>query len=53
MLLQKQHFKALAATINQNKETVDSRLRPQSCCHLANCIEMQEILDCKLDANKE
>ena len=31
-----------------NKEIVDSRLRPQSCCQLANCIEMQEIVDCKL-----
>ena len=36
-----------------NKEIVDSRLRPQSCCHLANCIAMQEIVDCKLDANNE
>ena len=36
---------------NTNKAIVDSRLRPQSCCHLANCIEMQEIVDCKLDAN--
>jgi len=34
-----------------NKAIVDSRLRPQSCCHLANCIEMQKIVDCKLDAN--
>jgi len=32
-----------------NKAIVGSRLRPQSCCHLPNCIEMQEILDCKLD----
>jgi len=23
-----------------NKEIIDSRLRPQLCCHLANCIEM-------------
>ena len=37
----------------RNKAIVDSRLRPQSCCHLANCIEMQEIVDCKLDANNE
>ena len=36
-----------------NKAIVDSRLRPQSCCHLAKCIEMQEIVDCKLDANNE
>ena len=36
-----------------NKAIVDSRLRPQSCCHLANFIEMQEIVDCKLDANNE
>ena len=36
-----------------NKAIVDSRLRPQSCYHLANCIEMQEIVDCKLDANNE
>jgi len=34
-----------------NKAIVDSRLRPQSCCHLANFIEMQEIVDCRLDAN--
>ena len=38
---------------NKNKAIVDSRLRPQSCWHLANCIEMQEIVDCKLDANNE
>jgi len=36
-----------------NKAIVDSGLRPQSCCHLTNCIEMQEIVDCKLDANNE
>jgi len=36
-----------------NKAIVDSRLRLQSCCHLANFIEMQEIVDCKLDANNE
>jgi len=33
----------------KNKATVDSRLHPQSCCHLPNCIEMQETVDCKLD----
>jgi len=33
-----------------NKEIVDSRLRPQWCFHLANVTEMQEMLDCKLDA---
>jgi len=31
----------------RNKAIVDSRLRPQSCCHLANCIEMQEIVGAK------
>jgi len=36
-----------------NKAIVNSGLRPQSCCHLANFIEMQEIVDCKLDANNE
>jgi len=25
-----------------NKAIVDSRLRPQSCYHLANCIEVQK-----------
>jgi len=29
---------------NHNKAIVNSRLRPQSCCHLANFIEMQEIV---------
>jgi len=47
----------LIATLiaNCNKAIVDSRLRPQSCCQLANFIEMQEIVlvDCKLDANNE
>jgi len=38
---------------NINKAIVDSRLRPQTCCNLANCIAMQEIVDCKLDANNE
>ena len=33
-----------------NKEIVDSRLRPQWCFHLANVTEMGEMLDCKLDA---
>ena len=36
-----------------NKAIVDSRRCPQSCCHLANGIEMQEMVDCKLDANNE
>ena len=36
-----------------NKAIVDSRLRPQSCCYLAKCIEMQVIVYCKLDANNE
>jgi len=33
-----------------NKAIIDSRLCPQSCCHLANFIEMQEIpvVDCEL-----
>jgi len=35
---------------NHNKEIVDSRLRPQWCFHLANVSEMEEMLDCKLDA---
>ena len=43
-------FKCLVCHVNRllahNKEIVDSRLRPQSCCHLANFIEMQEIVDC-------
>ena len=43
----------LPENIWMNKEIVDSRLRPQSCCHLANFIEIQEIVDCKLDANNE
>jgi len=34
--------------LNTNKAIVDSRLRPQSCCHLANSIEMQEIVDANL-----
>jgi len=34
-----------------NKAIIDSRLRPQWCLHLANVIEMEEILDCKLDAH--
>jgi len=34
-----------------NKTIVDSRLRPQWCLHLANIIEMEEMLDCKLDAH--
>jgi len=33
-----------------NKAIVDSRLRPQWCFHLANVTEMEEMLDCKLDA---
>jgi len=33
-----------------NKEIVDSRLRPHWCFHLANVTEMEEMLDCKLDA---
>jgi len=34
-----------------NKVIVDSRLRPHWCFHLANFIEMEEMLDCKLDAH--
>jgi len=34
----------------QNKAIVDSRLRPQWCFDLANVTEMEEMLDCKLDA---
>ena len=33
-----------------DKAIVDSRLRPQWCFHLANVTEMEEMLDCKLDA---
>ena len=35
---------------HQYKALVDSRLRPQWCFHLANVTEMEEMLDCKLDA---
>jgi len=37
-------------TARKNKAIVDSRLRPQWCFHLANVTEMEEMLDCKLDA---
>jgi len=33
-----------------NMEIVDSRLRPQWCFHLSKVTEMEEMLDCKLDA---
>jgi len=33
-----------------NKAIVDSRLCPQWCFHLANVNEIEEMLDCKLDA---
>ena len=36
--------------LQKNKEIVDSRLRPQWCFHLGNVTEMEEMLDCKLDA---
>jgi len=35
---------------NKNKAIVDSRLHPQWYFHLANVTEMEEMLDCKLDA---
>jgi len=41
-------YKQYKATVN--KAIVDSRLRPQWCFHLANVTEMEQTLDCKLDA---
>jgi len=40
----------MVQTTISNKAIVDSRLRPQWCFHLVNVTEMEEMLDCKLDA---
>jgi len=34
-------FSEYQLIFSENEAIVDSRLRPQSCCHLAKCIEMQ------------
>ena len=43
------HITASTET-HTHKAIVDSRLRPQWCFHVANVTEMEEMLDCKLDA---